>query len=298
MTFKINRRSFLQAACATLVAPRVSFAQSAIDNIRLVAEPRSFLDRTKIRIRGFNFASPESFPVLRLKQGITAQLHISNTLDFGFTVQFFGVRSLQSTSAVFIPAESSAVLHITPPDCGTFLYRARDSKGFFIPGFCGFVIVEETTQPDVLIGINHAPLAFLPLPRFAMPQENATSILQRSTVVQSLTAESPGHVFRLRFANFSLDRVAAIQIKGAASLAIIAMDGQPCPTFPPFENRLALTPHGRIDALVQQDHRPIEILDEHAPDTPVMLLPALPGKKYIRTSRSRNATLCSLARFL
>ena len=155
-------------------------------------------------------------------------------------------------------------IRFTPPDSGTFWYRASafphaaEQKG---RGLYGVLIVDEETPPavdqDVLLVLDDWRLddKGAIVANFLDPTEVKGEGRVGSTIsVNSASAPqemffAPGARVRLRLLNACNARLAGFIFDGATPL-VVAVDGQPCESFNPVRNTVPAGPGARFDVLL------------------------------------------------
>lgn len=231
----ITRRHVLRlgAALATLpFAARIGWAAGE-DALRLEAKKAS---------QGAAFNGFQPGPVLRLKRGVAQDVNVLNGLEQPFALEPYGLRGLglpENPASGLISPGVERTISLTPPDAGTYLYRAIPQNGdtsLLAQGLAGALIVEEDA----------------PTPGF---DQDLTFTLARMSnglsahfngEAPALAAARSHERIRLRMVHAGADSLISLRFIGLA-LSVIAVDGQPCPPFPPEDNRIALVPGGRIE---------------------------------------------------
>jgi FtsP/CotA-like multicopper oxidase with cupredoxin domain len=205
-------------------------------------------------IHGFDGGMPG--PVLRVRRGGELKLRLVNALPQATTIHWHGVRLPSRmdgvaglTQPAIAPGESFDC-RFTPPDAGTFWYRAasRSTDG---PehGLYGALIVDEPQPPEV----DHDLL--LMIDSWPLPGGTGTEQL----IVNGRNAlDIPVRLhdrLRLRLVNAAPGRLVALRVEGHRPL-VMAIDGQPAEPFPARESRVVLAPGNRFDLLVDAAVQP------------------------------------------
>lgn len=190
-------------------------------------------------------------PVLRLARGQEFRCLVENGLSEPTSVHWHGLRidnrmdgAAPLTQAAIAPGESF-LYRFTPPDAGTFWYRAPRPR---LRGLFGALIVEDPAGSrfgDDFVLVLSEPVGAVAREHASNPSEeicvNGEEILDISA-----HAETP---IRLRLVNAAVDRAIAIRLAGLHGL-VAAIDGQPAEPFVPQGGRVLLGPGNRIDLIV------------------------------------------------
>jgi FtsP/CotA-like multicopper oxidase with cupredoxin domain len=250
-----SRREFLSGAGAALLATSVraqDIPYSALREpgfkLRAVRSPTRLTSEEALEAPNFGTAAG---PVLKLERGTALTASFANDLDIAVTVATQGLRgrAVDGADTPVAPGETRKLV-FTAPDPGSFLYRliaadtTREGDTILLAG----PIVVSADEPsiadqDVVVALN----------AIALPDKGAGKPPRRLALVNGAPdlklKARPGERLRLRFINLNpFAPAAAVLPEG---VAIIALDGQPCPPFPPLERRLILPPLGRADVLVE-----------------------------------------------
>ena len=246
-------------AWAEVASPRVLEARAA--HVRLAGEPG-----TETPILGYDGATPG--PLLRMKAGEEMRVDFVNRLDQPTAIHWQGVRirndmdgAVGLTQKPVTPGETFPI-RFTPPDPGTFTYRAS-AQPFAAEqvarGLSGVLIVEEASPPpvddEVLLVLQDWRLdaeGAIGAPDQALRGEGrvgATITINAKPIPLSIKA-APGARLRLRLVNACAARLAGLILEGMADAQVIAIDGQPCGPFAPARHFVPAGPGARFDIVV------------------------------------------------
>jgi FtsP/CotA-like multicopper oxidase with cupredoxin domain len=193
-------------------------------------------------------------PLLRARQGDEFRLRLFNELAEPTSVHWHGVRLPNAMDGVpdltqpAVAPGDSFDYRFTPPDAGTFWYRAQAADQVD-RGLYGLLVVEEREAVDVdrdILLILHAPYPAAPDPP---EQVRVNGIVKPDIPVQS------GERVRLRLLDASGVRGMTLKLDGHAPW-IMAIDGQPVDPFRPRDDRVGLAPGGRVDLCLDADASP------------------------------------------
>ncbi|MFG1464810.1 multicopper oxidase family protein [Xanthobacter sp. DSM 24535] len=277
-----SRRAVLSGAAAlAFSAPfaRTSFAQAPAS----VPTPQDTANRLKaantVRIElGGQTPMPlfgESIPgpLLRVKRGAPFAVNVENAIGAPLSLHWQGVRLPNAldgvpglTGTAIAPGEKRDIA-FTPPDAGTFLYRA------FVPeqaarSLVGAFVVEEPGASPFSTDLTLLVQAWSPDPTMKVPL-----LTVNGAVSPTLEAPAGGRA-RLRLVNAS-SRFLRLKL-GDAPCFVLAIDGQPVQPFALKDGITQLTPGGRIDiALDVGTADPIR-LDVETSALPVQLALVVP----------------------
>ncbi len=250
-----SRRELLTGAGAALLATSVraqDIPYSALREpgfkLRTVKSPARLTPAEALEAPNFGAAAG---PILKLQRGTALTASFTNDLDFAVTFATQGLRgrAIDGADTPVAPGETRKLV-FTAPDPGSFLYRliAADASHEGDTILLAGPITVSANEPsiadqDVVVALNAV----------ALPDKEAGKPPRRLALVngtQDLKLKArPGERLRLRLINLNpFAPAAAVLPEGAA---IIALDGQPCPPFPPLERRLILPPLGRADILIE-----------------------------------------------
>ena len=174
-------------------------------------------------------------PVLRGQIGQPLRLTLTNGPDAPASFALRGLRAdpdpgFAGLSATPLAPGERRALVFTPREAGFALYGAYEPGGLF-----GAVVVPEATPPAVDL---EAVVVFSGDP--AVPQVNGAAL------PLTLAAPAGGRV-RLRLASALCEGMLALST--AATVQIVAIDGQPCEMFTPRAGDLPLCPSARFDLM-------------------------------------------------
>jgi FtsP/CotA-like multicopper oxidase with cupredoxin domain len=215
---------------------------SALPGPRARAQPDGF-QVLRARAGGFDGAAPG--PLLRLRRGEELKVRLINELGADTAIHWHGVRvsnTMDGTSLTQKPVApgGSFDYRFTPPDAGTFWYRAsprtaqnRALHGLLIVGETSALEIDEDV-PLILAGADDKVTA------------NGTA--QRDIGV------SPNYRLRLRLAN-ATDRLVTLGIPDHP-MHVVAIDGQPAEPFLARASRITLSPGNRADVLLDAVMKP------------------------------------------
>jgi FtsP/CotA-like multicopper oxidase with cupredoxin domain len=271
-----TRRGFVLGSTA-LFAVRPAWAQTPL--VLRAEKAEVPLGQALLSTSVFNGSS--AGPLIEIEQGKPFALSIENKLGFDFHFRPQGLRGKAVSGAddPIKPGETRAIT-LTPPDAGSFVYRAGREGGTNVTEtilLSGPLIV-HAEQPriadsEIVLALN----------AFSVPGANATSEpLRLVTVNGSPDMEikaRPGERLRLRVINLAQEGLGALRVPKEAQ--IVALDGQPCEPFPPFDGAIVLGPLGRADVLIDMPAEPgakIELLDHFNP-AHVMVSIAVEGER-------------------
>jgi FtsP/CotA-like multicopper oxidase with cupredoxin domain len=146
------------------------------------------------------------------------------------------------------PGETREIT-ITPPDAGTFVYRAGGEGGLNAPRtllLAGPLIVSTDQQRiadrEVILGVN---TLVIPDAAGSKPPRRVATVNGGRGIT---LAARPEERLRLRLINLAQETVNGVRLPKGTQVA--AIDGQPCDPFPPFDNVMFLPPLGRGDILL------------------------------------------------
>jgi len=214
-------------------------------------------------------------PLLHARQGREIEIRVHNELDEGISLHWHGVRlpnAMDGTALTQSPIEPGRYFDyvFTPPDAGTFFYRATASDSLLrARGLHGMFLVEagaETSAFDVPLILDDGELGTL------VNGERRPSI--------AVPASRP---LRLRLLNSSALLAMPLVLK-ADSAQILAYDGKPVEPLHLSAGSFELWPGQRLDIAVPPSAEPVELLgmgagegdklaviDRHGSFLPVMM---------------------------
>ncbi|TCT02375.1 multicopper oxidase family protein [Aquabacter spiritensis] len=253
-----NRRSVLAGTAALAlggVLPRLAFAQAAptaavpapatatvVPLRAATAVMVEFAGATPIAV----FQNQVPGPVLRVKHGDKLAVAVANALDTPFSLNWQGVRMPNALDGVpgltgpAIAKGASLDLSFTPPDAGTFLYRAFQPD-LAHRALAGALIVDE---PGAAPYASDHVLLIQSWPADAL---NSLPMVTSNGAVSPTLSVPAGGRTRLRLVNAS---VHFLRLQIPATCYAIAVDGQPVQPFQLKDGRAQLTPGGRLDLAV------------------------------------------------
>ncbi len=239
----LNRRIFIAGTAALLAVPP---ARAGAGPLHLrAADAELALGGIGIRTAVFNDLA--AAPLIEARRGEPLTLAVENTLAVPFRFQPHGLRGQAVTGhkEPIAPGEMREIV-LTPPDAGTFVYRAAAEGSDPMPLLSGPLLVSADEPPvahrEVLIAIN----------TLIVPDNDPAKPAHRQLAVNGserldLSAR-PGERLRLRIINLSREMIAGAALPHGA--VCIAVDGQPCEPFPPLEDKVFLPPLGRADLVL------------------------------------------------
>jgi FtsP/CotA-like multicopper oxidase with cupredoxin domain len=263
MPFAPTRRGFVLGSAA-LLGVRPAQAEAVL---ALRAEKTDVpFGQAVLAMPAFNGLS--AGPLIEIEQGKPFSLSVENRLGFGFHFRPQGLRGKPVTGAddPIKPGETRRIT-ITPPDAGSFVYRAASEGGLNVTEtilLSGPLIV-RTQQPRIADGE-----VILALNAFSVPGPDERSEPLRLVTVNGTPGMDmkarPGERLRLRVVNLAQEGLGALRVPKETE--IVALDGQPCEPFPPYDGALVLGPLGRADILIgipNEAGAKIELLDHFDP---------------------------------
>ncbi len=245
ITAAVTRRGFV-AGSAAIFAVRPVRADTAFT---LRAEMADLpLGKAVIAMPAFNASG--AGPLIEIERGKAFALSVENKLDFEMHFRPQGLRGKAITgNETSIQPGETRVITVTPPDAGSFVYSARREGGHNYTDailLAGPLIVRGE-QPRIADGE-----IVLALNAFAAPGATSDSEPLRLVTVNGATGidmkARPRERLRLRVVNLAQEGLGALSVPKEA--LIVALDGQPCEPFPPFDGTLVLAPLGRADMLI------------------------------------------------
>ncbi|AZV78105.1 multicopper oxidase family protein [Parasedimentitalea marina] len=279
----MNRRDFLAAGTAALLAPRLGWASSSQD---LVAQPVTAQilpdDSPASAMWGYNGNTPG--PELRLAQGGFVDVRFLNQINQGSAVHWHGLRSENAMDGVpgltqdIVPSGGEFAYRLRAPDAGTFWYHAHNRSWEQVAkGMYGPLIVEERNPPDV----DHDMTVLIDDWRMSETGVLAADFDSRHDQSHAgrlgnfaraiITPEAQlrtGDRVRFRLLNVATDRIFPVELTGIQG-KVVALDGMPLTT-PQDIADLVLTPAQRVDI----------IADVTAPEIVQFLFPT-PDSPYV-----------------
>lgn len=273
----MNRRTFLAAGAATVIAPSISLAAPSAKVLRAEALTQQILPEKyagHTSVLGFNGSVPG--PELRVVQGERINVRLENRLEEGAAVHWHGIRLQNNMDGVPILTQSLVnpgddfYYSFTPRDAGTYWYHSHYiSQEQVARGLMGALIIEDETPPDV----DHDITAVLtdwrldPEGQLTEDFENMHDTAHAGRLGNFVKAFLPdvvvkrGERIRLRLINAATDRIFPLIIKGLPG-KIVALDGMPIASPRDFDKPF-LAPAQRMDVIadvtgtieLEMDHR-------------------------------------------
>ena len=239
--FSTRRQVLAAGLAATALHAPAAFGQA--DGFRVI----------RAREGGFDGTVPG--PMLRIRRGEELKVRLVNELGTETAIHWHGVRvpnRMDGTSLTQKPVAPGASFdyRFTPPDAGTFWYRASRAG----PNLHGALIVDEPQPVDVdrdialLLGAAPAGLTVNGLPALDIPAATNERV-------------------RLRLIN-AAERFLAVRIDRHPA-TVVAIDGQPAEPFLARESRVMLAPGNRADLVLDMvlepgSTAPIVVQDDSA----------------------------------
>lgn len=273
-----SRRAVLTGAAAlALSAPFARAAGAQTANPPDTANRLKAADAVRIELGGQSpialFGESIPGPVLRVKRGAPFAVNVENTIGAPLSLHWQGVRVPNAVDGVpgltgsAIANGETRGIAFTPPDAGTFLYRA------FVPErasrtLVGAFIVEEAQPSPFSADLTLLVQAWSPDPKMTVPL-----LTVNGAVSPTLEAPAGGRA-RLRLINASAQ---FLRLKiGDAPCFVLAVDGQPVQPFALKDGRVQLTPGGRIDLTLDVGTADPIRLDVETTQLPIQLALVVP----------------------
>jgi FtsP/CotA-like multicopper oxidase with cupredoxin domain len=208
-------------------------------------------DKPATPVLGFDGAVPGPMP--RVKRGEELKVRIANDLAEPATVHWHGVRAPNALAGVpgltqqpIAPGRTFDV-RFTPPDAGTFSYRAFSATQQ-ARGLSGVLIVDETASVevdrDVALIMQDWRLA-----DDGAPSGGGTPHLTVNGAPTLDVAVKANERLRLRLVNAATRRFVTLRIADHAAF-VMAIDGQPAEPFMARDSRVTLGPGNRMDLMI------------------------------------------------
>ena len=261
----MDRRAFLAASSALVLAPRVSFSQTA-KTLRAAPGRQSLVGSGNPDSGVWAYNGTVPGPELRFRQGDRLRIAVENALGVETTVHWHGIR---------LPNAMDGVPHVTQPpiaanggrflyefdlpDAGTYWYHPHlGSPEQVGRGLYGALIIEEREPPAVDRDVVWV-LSDWRLDRSASNVEDFRSFMDAShagrigntvTVngaVRDTFSVRAGERIRLRLINASNARIYGLAFEGHSPV-VIALDGHPTPPHP--AERVVLGPGMRAELIL------------------------------------------------
>lgn len=241
----------------------------------------------------FDGSSPG--PLLRFRQGASADIEVVNALPDPTTVHWHGVRVPNAMDGVAfvtqapIPPGGRFRYRFALEDAGTFWYHPHFRSHEQVPrGLYGALIVDEVAPPDVdddlvwvladwLLAADGAPRADFEDPRDAshagrignLVTVNGVAAMHRDADPAPLRV-SAGARIRLRLLNAASARVFALRFTGIEPM-VVAFDGHPVAPHALGPEGLVLGPAMRADLMVDVPLGRFTLADVSDPRRPYIL---------------------------
>lgn len=258
-----SRRGFIFGSAAILAA-RPVWAETPL----VLRAEKTDVPLGQATLSAPTFNGLAAGPLIEMEQGKPFALSVENKLGFPFHFRPQGLRGKAVTGAdePIRPGEARTIT-IIPPDAGSFVYRAGGEGGMNVTEtiLLSGPLVVRAEQPRIADGE-----IILALNAFSVPGPDETSEPLRLVTVNGAPGMDmkarPGERLRLRVVNLAQEGLGALRVPKVAQ--IVALDGQPCEPFPPFDGALVLGPLGRADVLIDMPLEPgakTELLDHFNP---------------------------------
>jgi FtsP/CotA-like multicopper oxidase with cupredoxin domain len=262
-SFAATRRDFVLGSAALLA---VRPARAAAPLVLRTEKAELPLGDATLTTPAFNASA--AGPLIEIDQGKAFAVNVENKLDFEFHFRAQGLRgkAVQGADDPIKPGETRTIA-ITPPDAGSFAYRAGREGGLNIAEtilLAGPLVVRA---PQPRIADSEIVLA---LNAFSVPGASESSEPLRMVTVNGSPGMAikarPGERLRFRVVNLAQEGLGALRVPKEAQ--IIALDGQPCEPFPPFDGALVVGPLGRADVVIDMPPEAgakVDLLDHFDP---------------------------------
>jgi FtsP/CotA-like multicopper oxidase with cupredoxin domain len=292
-----TRRKILGSACLTLLASSVRAEETSgffTLEARPGASPLLPIPAPPTQIWGFGGQTPG--PLLRIKLGQEMRVKLVNRLEQPTSLHWRGMRLPNAIDGAaglvhqpLAPGETREI-RFTPPDAGTYFYQPliQPFSGEQLGrGLYGAVIVDEpnpiAVDDDLVVLLNDWRLDASgqivgdfdnPADALRQGRYGAVTGVNGRTGAASL-AYPPGARLRLRLVNASNARIMRLVFEGGAQ-TILALDGQFCDPFTPYQGAVPLGPGARCDVLLDlprtegQSARLILRGETELPDAPML----------------------------
>lgn len=263
-----TRRALLGSALATLVPLPVR-----ADDVRVLSARKASLRLEPVaETEVHGFAGQVPGPLFRCRTGEEVKVRLVNQLDEPLTFACQGMRIDNAMDGVagltqppVLPGQSFDY-RIKPPDSGLFYYRsevAPNGSRQLRQGLYGAFIVDEPAPPaadsDILVVLadwflDHAGQIIEP--QGSHPQKSAVpadrprfALTVNSKLAPLVETQRPGARIRLRLLNAAAASIMFVAFEGLRPL-VLAIDGEPCEAFAPFQALLPIGPGARFDVMV------------------------------------------------
>ena len=257
----LSRRRIVRAAglmvASALVPLRASGQpQPVSDGFRVLrARPGHALlqgaGREATPIWGYDGGVPG--PILRVKRGEELKVRLVNELAADTTIHWHGIRAPNAFDGVApltqrpVAPGASFDYRFTPPDAGTYWYRApfrsQQNRALYGP-----LIVDEAEPADV----DRDVALMLDAWPSGDDGPSAKDAAPLATVNGLPTLDLPvvtNERVRLRLINAALDRFVTLRLDRHVA-TVVAIDGQPAEPFLARESRITLSPGNRVDLIL------------------------------------------------
>jgi FtsP/CotA-like multicopper oxidase with cupredoxin domain len=270
-----RRRLLRSAAALPLASALPAWGAAARREFALVARPgqaRLMGDANPATaVWTYNGAAPG--PTIRVRQGDTLRVTVSNELPEETTVHWHGIRLPNAMDGVphltqkpIAPGESF-VYEFAPPDAGSFWYHPHANSAEQVPrGLHGALIVEEPDPPQV----DRDEIWVLADWRLTKDAKLAGDFgnfrdmshdgrLGNAVTINGRDVEEwplrTGERIRLRLVNACSARIFALEFKDHRPF-VIALDGQPVSPREAERGRVVLGPAERADLILDATGKP------------------------------------------
>lgn len=190
-------------------------------------------------------------------------MRLVNHVDAPLSLHWAGVRLANAMDGVVGLTQSPVApghgfdYRFTPPDSGTFLYRAvvpGRPLGPLADGLHGMLIVDEPDRSEIEEEFLVVAGAFRLDAAGRLVEADGAGRTVLSTSFRGETTMGTyrrGARVRLRYANASQATLMLVSVEPAASVSVIAIDSQPCEPFTPARGVIPIGPGARFDVLIE-----------------------------------------------
>ena len=265
----LSRRSLVLGLAAGCLPGQASAAPDGFrllearpGTLRLVTDPAQ-----ETAVLGYDGQVPG--PLLRFRKGEEVRIRLVNRLAQPTAIHWQGVRIANAMDGAAgltqpaVPPEGSFDYMFTPPDSGTFLYRASvaslagEQQG---RGLHGLLIVEEAAPPTIdreivailedwrLDAVGQIAPGFGAMADASHGGRIGGLVTLNGRAIPETVALAPGARVRLRLVNACIARIALVSFEGFLPL-VAAIDGQPCDVFEPVRRTIPIGPGARFDVM-------------------------------------------------
>ncbi len=210
-------------------------------------------DRPEIPVWCFGGTVPG--PLLRVRRGEELRVRLRNALPRPIAVHWHGVRGHNALDGVAgltqepVAAGADSDIRLTPPDAGTFWYRAHALASTELAfGLHGLLIVDEHLPPAVDRDLALALSVWRPLTREATAEPGRAPLVSVNGAGSIEVPARTNERLRLRLVNAGAE-IVALRIEQHAA-TVMAIDGEPAEPFRARSGRVRLAPGNRIDLFV------------------------------------------------